>query len=120
MEDHCNALLKILNKGKIGEFYNIGSGLNYNNLQIVKMLIKIAKLKLNITINNNIKFVKDRPAHDLRYAINSDKIKNEIKWKAKTKLYEGLKKTFNWYLKNSEYYFSINKKDITNRRGLTK
>lgn len=120
VEDHCNALLKILNKGKIGEFYNIGSGLNYNNLQIVKMLIKIAKLKLNITINNNIKFVKDRPAHDLRYAINSDKIKNEIKWKAKTKLYEGLKKTFNWYLKNSEYYFSINKKDITNRRGLTK
>ena len=63
-------------------------------------------------------FVKDRPGHDLRYAINSNKIKNMLGWKPKIKFYEGLQLTFDWYLKNKMYYKSISKKDISNRFGI--
>ena len=65
-------------------------------------------------------FVKDRPGHDLRYALNSRKIKNELKWSPKTSLNVGLKKTFLWYLDNKKYYSSISKKDITKRLGIKK
>tara|TARA_Y100000389_G_C17459012_1_gene520271 strand:- start:693 stop:1712 length:1020 start_codon:yes stop_codon:yes gene_type:complete len=118
VKDHCEALLKIYNKGKIGEFYNIGSNLNFNNLQIAKTLMKIANLKIKKNIKIKIKFIKDRPAHDLRYAINSQKIRKKLKWKDKTKLYRGLEETFDWYLNNQKYYLSINKEDIIKRKGL--
>ena len=117
VEDHCEALFKIFLKGKIGEFYNIGSNKNLNNLEICKYLIKIAKTKINIGKNVKIKFVKDRPGHDKRYALNSKKILNKIGWKSKTEFEYGLKKTFLWYLNNTNYYESINKADITKRIG---
>ena len=69
VDDHCEALIKVLQKGKIGNFYNIGSNLNLNNLKICRNLIKIAKDKIKIGKNVKIKFVKDRPGHDLRYAL---------------------------------------------------
>ena len=72
--DHCEALLKVFQKGKIGEFYNIGSNKNLNNLEICKVLIKIAQSNINVGSNVKIKFVKDRPGHDIRYALNSKKI----------------------------------------------
>ena len=62
--------------------------------------------------------MKDRPGHDVRYALNSTKIKNELNWKAKIKFKDGLEKTFLWYLKNINYYKHLNKKDILNRLGL--
>jgi len=117
VEDHCEALIKVFQKGKIGEFYNIGSNKNLNNLEICKYLIKIAKTQINIGKNVKIKFVKDRPGHDKRYALNSKKILNKIGWKSKTEFEYGLKKTFLWYLNNTNYYESINKVDITKRIG---
>ena len=116
--DHCEALVKIFKKGKIGNFYNIGSNKNIINIEICKKLLKIAKSKVNIGKNVKIKFVKDRPGHDIRYALNSNKIINELNWKPKTNFEEGLIKTFNWYLNNQNYFKLLNKKDIDSRLGL--
>ena len=115
--DHCEALIKVFKSGKNGSFYNIGSNINLDNLQITKKLIKIAKNSINLGENVKIEFVKDRPGHDVRYALNSNKIKKELKWKASTKIDAGLKKTFDWYLTNRKFFLSIKKKDITKRLG---
>ena len=113
VDDHCEALLKVLRNGEKGEFYNIGSNININNLEIAKKKIKLGK-------NVKIKFVKDRPGHDIRYALDSKKIYKKLKWKSKINLKLGLQNTFNWYFKNMKYYTSLKKKDITNRLGLIK
>ena len=118
VEDHCDALIKIYQKGKIGEFYNIGSNINMNNIQICKSLLVAAKRKIKIGKNVKVKFVKDRPGHDLRYAINSNKTRNDIKWKPKMTFKKGIEKTFQWYLNNKKYYLMLNRKDITKRLGL--
>ncbi len=115
--DHCEALLKIFKKGKKGEFYNIGSNKNLNNIEICKVLLGIAKNKIKLGSNTKIHFVKDRPGHDLRYALNSNKIKNKLKWKPKTTFKKGLEQTFKWYLENKMYYKSLSKKDILSRLG---
>tara|TARA_B100000941_G_scaffold206505_1_gene150707 strand:+ start:1761 stop:2786 length:1026 start_codon:yes stop_codon:yes gene_type:complete len=118
VDDHCEALLKVFRNGSKGEFYNIGSNINFNNLDIAKLLIKIAKKKIKVGKNVKIKFVKDRPGHDFRYALNSKKIKKKLKWKSVTSLKSGLNNTFDWYFKNMKYYTSLKKKDITNRLGV--
>ena len=115
--DHCEALLEIYKKGKIGEFYNIGSNKNLNNIQICKSLLNISKHSINKKTNVKIKFVKDRPGHDLRYALNSNKIKRKLGWKPKTTFAIGIKKTFEWYLNNNNYFKSLSKKDINKRLG---
>ncbi len=120
VEDHCDALIKIYQKGKVGEFYNIGSNYNINNLVVVKKLLSTSKKKIKVGKNVKIKFIKDRPGHDMRYAINSNKLKRKINWIPKTNFSNGLKKTFLWYLKNQKYYSKINKKDITKRIGMNK
>ena len=79
VKDHCEALLKVFLKGKIGEFYNIGSGKNLNNIQICRNLISVAKKNINIGKNVKIKFVKDRPGHDFRYALDNKKINSKKK-----------------------------------------
>tara|TARA_B100001175_G_scaffold137206_1_gene116631 strand:- start:403 stop:1428 length:1026 start_codon:yes stop_codon:yes gene_type:complete len=117
VDDHCEALVKILERGKIGNFYNIGSNLNVNNLKISKLLIKIARIKINIGKNVKIKFVKDRPGHDMRYALNSSKLIKNLKWKPKINILNGLIKTFDWYLNNPGYYLTLKKRDITARLG---
>ena len=116
--DHCEGLIKVFLRGKIGEFYNIGSNKNLNNLQIAKYLIDIAKKHIVIGKKVKIKFVKDRPGHDLRYALNSNKIKSKLKWNSKTKIFDGLNKTFLWYYNNQIYFKNLNEKDITKRLGL--
>ena len=120
VEDHCDALIKIYKRGKVGEFYNIGSNYNIDNLTVVKKLLSTVQKKIKIGKNVKIKFVKDRPGHDMRYAINSSKLKKKLKWKPKTNFSNGLKKTFLWYLKNQSYYSKLNKKDITKRIGIKK
>ena len=115
--DHCEGLLKVFLRGKKGEFYNIGSNKNLNNLQITKYLINIAKKHISIGKKVKIKFVKDRPGHDLRYALNSNKIKSKLKWNSKTKIFDGLNKTFLWYYNNQKYFKNLKKKDITKRLG---
>jgi dTDP-glucose 4,6-dehydratase len=117
VEDHCEALLKVFQKGEVGHFYNVGSNKNLNNLEICNHLINIAKKKMKIGSNVKIKFVKDRPGHDVRYALNSKKIMTELKWKNKVDFKKGLEKTFLWYLENNNYYKSLSKNDIENRIG---
>ena len=117
VKDHCNALYKIFKRGKIGEFYNIGSGLNLNNLKIAKTLIMIAGKHIRLGNKVKIKYVKDRPGHDFRYALNSNKIKKELNWYPIIKFYTGLETTFLWYFKNKNYYKKLNLKDIIIRQG---
>ena len=119
VDDHCRALELLSIKGKIGENYNIGSGENINNIDLSKLILKIMKSKnLKIGKNVKIKFVKDRPGHDVRYALNSKKIYTLLNWKKRTNLKKGLDKTINWYLDNLEYFNSSPKKNYTNRIGL--
>jgi len=120
VKDHCMALFKVFKKGKIGEFYNIGSNKNLNNIQITEALLKIAKNFIHIGNNVKIKYIADRPGHDLRYALNSNKIKKKLNWKPQINFNNGLKETFLWYLNNKKYYSSLKKRDIVKRLGLKK
>ena len=121
VQDHCEALLKIFNKGKIGESYNVGSNQNINNINIAKKLLKIAKSKsIKFNKNTKIKFVKDRPGHDFRYALNNNKILRKLNWKAKIPLDKGLSQTFDWYSTNRTFFTSVSKKLYLNRLGLKK
>ena len=119
VQDHCEALLLVYLKGKVGESYNIGSSMNLKNIDIAKKLIKIAKNKtLKINKKVKIKFVKDRPGHDFRYALNNKKILNELGWKSKIPFHSGLSKTLDWYLNNKIFFKSVSKKFYVNRLGL--
>ncbi len=115
--DHCEALIKVFLKGKIGEFYNIGSNKNMTNLEVVEKLLINSKKLIKLGNKVNIKFIKDRPGHDIRYALNSTKIKKNLKWRPNTNFSKGIKLTFDWYLKNKSYYKSLSKKDIVKRLG---
>tara|TARA_B100000963_G_scaffold271596_1_gene239761 strand:- start:2995 stop:3615 length:621 start_codon:yes stop_codon:yes gene_type:complete len=117
VKDHCEALFKIFQKGKVGQFYNIGSNKNVINKDLCKEIIKLTKEFINVGKKVKINFVKDRPGHDVRYALNSNKIKKEIKWSPKTSFKDGLKLTIKWYLNNKNYYKSLSKKDIVSRLG---
>ena len=117
VKDHCEALIKIYLKGKIGNSYNIGSNKNLNNIQVTKSLMNASKDKIKLGKKVKILFVKDRPGHDLRYALNSNKIKNKLGWRPKTNFGQGIKYTFNWYYENEKYFNSLSKKDILKRLG---
>jgi dTDP-glucose 4,6-dehydratase len=117
VKDHCEALLKVFLRGKKGNFYNIGSNKNLSNLEVTNKLLNISKKFINLGNNVKINFVKDRPGHDVRYALNSNKIKSKLHWYPKTNFSNGIKLTIEWYLKNKTYYKSISKKDITKRLG---
>ena len=119
VEDHCRGLFDILKKGKSGHSYNIGTGFNITNLNLTKLLLKIVKNK-NMKINKQVKiqFVKDRPGHDFRYALNSKKILKELKWKPKINFESGLNKTLNWYIENYSFFNYFSKKTFFKRLGL--
>ena len=119
VEDHCEALFRLYLRGKDGESYNVGSGVNLQNINLVKKIIKICKImKIKIGKKSRIKFVKDRPGHDVRYALNSRKIYNQLKWKPKVKFEQGLQQTIFWYLKNKKFLKDISKKNYDKRLGL--
>ena len=117
VKDHCEALFKVFKKGKIGQFYNIGSNKNLNNIQVCKSLLNISKKLINLGNKVKINFVMDRPGHDIRYALNSNKIRKELNWKPKISFAKGIKLTFNWYNDNKKYYKTLSKKDILKRLG---
>ena len=117
VKDHCEALFKVFKKGKNGQFYNIGSNKNLNNLQVSQKLIKVSKNSIKLKDKVKIIFVKDRPGHDIWYALNSNKIKNKLGWLPRTNFEQGIKLTFDWYNKNKAYYRSLSKKDIVKRLG---
>ena len=116
VEDHCKALFRIFEKGKIGEFYNIGSNDDLNNLDVCKKLFLLNK-QYNHKSISKIKFIKDRPGHDIRYALNSDKIKKKLKWTKKINFKNGLNKTYKWYFENYDYFKNFKEKDIKKRLG---
>ena len=117
VEDHCDALFKVFKKGKLGEFYNIGSNKNFDNLNITHKLLNIASKHIAIGKNVKIKYIKDRPGHDKRYALNCYKINKNLSWKSLTKINDGIEKTFLWYLNNENYFQSIKKNQIIRRLG---
>ena len=97
VEDHCEAINTILEKGERGEIYNISSGEERSNLEVVNEIMdKMGKEDL-------IEFVEDRPGHDIRYSLDSSKIM-ELGWKPEHKFEEGLKETIEWYVKNEEWW----------------
>jgi dTDP-glucose 4,6-dehydratase len=117
--DHCEALFTLYLKGKNGESYNVGSGINLRNIDLVKKLLKICKsMKIVIGNKTQIKFVKDRPGHDFRYALNNKKIYKYLKWKPKINFEKGLKETITWYLNNKKFLKSISKNNYEKRLGL--
>ncbi len=119
VEDHCEALFTLYLKGKNGESYNVGSGYNLRNIDLVKKILKIFKLmNLKISSKSKIKFVKDRPGHDFRYALNINKMVKKLKWKPKIHFEEGLRQTILWYLNNKKFLKKISKKNYENRMGL--
>lgn len=93
--DHCSAIDLILNNGKIGEIYNVGGHNEKTNIEVVKIIIK----ELNKS-DCLISYVKDRPGHDLRYAIDPSKIQRQLNWRPKYKFEEGIVETIKWYLEN--------------------
>jgi dTDP-glucose 4,6-dehydratase len=110
VKDHCDALIKIAEKGILGENYNIGSGIVLNNIQIVKKIISaFEKINYNKNIKNKIIFVQDRPGHDLRYCLDSSKIKNKLKWKCKSNFDQRINETIFWYMRQFKNNYFKNK-----------
>ncbi len=98
VSDCAEAVFEIIEKGKPGEIYNIGSGEERKNIEVVKAILSILDKPESL-----ITFVKDRPGHDFRYSLNTEKIEREIGWKAKTKFEEGIEETVKWYLDNMDW-----------------
>ncbi len=106
VEDHCEAIWLLIRKGKTGQTYNIGGKNEWKNVDMINLLCeKIAEIteKPVGEYKSLIKFVKDRPGHDKRYAINCDKIKKELGWHSKHDFETGLEKTIKWYINNKEW-----------------
>ena len=119
VEDHCEALFTLYLKGKNGESYNVGSGTNISNINLVKKILKICKsMKIDIGNKTKIKFVKDRPGHDFRYALDNKKIFKQLKWRSKISFDKGLTETILWYFQNKKFLNTIAKKSYEKRLGL--
>ena len=118
VKDHCNAIRIVLNKGKIGEVYNIGGSCERTNLEVVKtlcdLLDKIKPLENGSSYADLITFVKDRSGHDKRYAINATKLEKELHWKPSETFETGIRKTVEWYLENSEWINQVINGDYRN------
>ncbi len=120
VNDHCEALFMLYLKGRSGQSYNVGSGINLKNIDLVKKLLKLIRpFKIKIGKKTKIVFVKDRPGHDFKYSLNSEKIYKQIKWRPKIKIDDGLKDTIKWYLTNKIFLRKISKKLYEKRLGLS-
>ena len=109
--DHCDALLTVLDKGMVGETYNIGGGAELPNIDVVNLLCELLDQRLGRSGESSslqlIKFVRDRPGHDRRYAIDSTKVRETLGWCPKHHFKEAIAKTVDWYLGNREWVESI-------------
>ncbi len=110
VEDHVNAILTVLHKGKVGETFSIGGNAEKTNLEVAKLVcqvLDIEKPKQSGSYKEQITFVEDRPGHDRRYAIDTTKINNELAWKPSMSFEVGIKKSITWYINNSEWCQNI-------------
>ncbi|HET9132534.1 MAG TPA: GDP-mannose 4,6-dehydratase, partial [Terriglobia bacterium] len=121
VEDHCDAIWTILSKGKPGETYNIGGECEKQNIEAVRTICDVLDESYPVSDNPGLRenrssikryrdlitFVSDRPGHDRRYAINCDRIKNDLGWKPKHDFDKGIKNTVKWYLENSAWVDSV-------------
>jgi len=122
VKDHCVAIDKVINKGSVGETYNIGGLNEITNIDIVKRICRI----LDKTIPNSngssyqklVTYVEDRPGHDHRYAVDINKIKNNLGWSPAESFDTGIKKTIEWYLENKSWWRGLKKKYNQQRLGL--
>ncbi|MEN4006890.1 MAG: dTDP-glucose 4,6-dehydratase [Methanobacteriaceae archaeon] len=108
VHDHCTAIDLVLQKGKIGEIYNIGGNNEKSNIEIVKLILKHLKKDESL-----IKYVEDRPGHDRRYAIDSTKIQEELGWKVEYTFETGISKTIEWYMDNRKWWEQIKSGEYT-------
>ena len=123
VDDHVRALCSVLDKGNAGETYNIGGNNEKTNLEVVHTICDILDdtIESNKSCRDLIEFVDDRPGHDLRYAIDSSRIKNELGWSASENFSEGLRKTINWYIDNQLWCRNVSASSYDGKRlGLGK
>ena len=102
VDDHCEAVYKVLLKGRSGESYNISANNEVDNLTIVKKILEILDKPQDL-----IKSVEDRPGHDFRYSLDSSKVRSQLNWSENTNFDDGLKKTVDWYLSNPKWWQNI-------------
>ncbi len=117
VEDHSKAIDLLFHKGRVGQTYNIGGFNEWKNIDIVKLLIKITDKLLGRQENEDIgliNFVKDRAGHDLRYAIDSSKLRDELGWQPSLQFEEGLEKTVKWYIENRKWLENVTSGDYMN------
>jgi dTDP-glucose 4,6-dehydratase len=111
VEDHCSAIRKVLDSGRVGETYNIGGNSERANIDVVKTICDLVdEMRPGSKTSARrelITYVKDRPGHDRRYAINASKLNHELGWKPAQNFEEGLRKTVRWYLDNSAWIASV-------------
>lgn len=103
VEDHCDAVWTVLNKGRLGEVYNIGGDNELTNRQITEMILR----EMGRDWDESVQYVKDRPGHDRRYAIDASKIKRELNWVPRHRFEEAIKTTIEWYRKNEDWWRAI-------------
>ena len=123
VEDHADALLNVLSNGAVGRTYNIGGENEASNLDLVHMICKIldAKRPGSTPYAQQITFVADRPGHDLRYAIDPTRIRNELGWRPSVTLEQGLDLTVQWYLDNEDWWRALqNRSGVGDRLGVAK
>ena len=117
--DHCSAIKAVYDAGSLHETYNIGGNNEIKNIEIVHIICDILneiKPSENGDYKKLIKFVDDRPGHDFRYAIDSSKIQKNLDWKPKESFNSGIRKTVNWYIKNENWWKTIQEKKYNQDR----
>ena len=114
VDDHARAIDVIFHNGKLGETYNIGGFNEWKNIDLIKVMIKTVDRiawKRRRSSDKLITYVTDRAGHDLRYAIDSTKLKNELGWEPSLQFEEGIEKTVAWYLENQEWLNNVTSGD---------
>ena len=114
VEDHARAIDVIYHQGKNGDTYNIGGHNEWTNIDLIKVMCRIMDRKLGREAGESeklITYVKDRAGHDLRYAIDSTKLQKELNWVPSLQFEEGLEKTIDWYLANTEWMENVTSGD---------